>query len=411
MKPGLSVGQSAELHWQVSPERTIALGGGRATVFSTPSMINLMEHAARAALEPFLDTSEETVGVDVMVKHLAATPLNAGVRGVATVTRVDNRLIDFDITAFDSSEQIGQGTHRRAVIDVDKLAKRLEQQKGGVAVSAAQVVPEPVIRPNAGEMPPLSVVQCTVANGVATVAMNRPAVLNVMDPAMGRELRQVVDWLAGHAESVRVVVLTGAGRAFCAGDDLKAIQTLPIEEAEAWNVRQCDLLMSLQRIPQPIIAAINGPCFGGGAVLACACDFRLASRNATFGMPEAKHGWVPSFGIPQLAAVVGKANALDLCLRGRTITAERALAIGLVNEIAPPAMLARSVDAFARELMALAPVSLRETRQLIQRIVPDATSFTETLTHAAYTRCLRTQDAREGLAAFFEKRPPKFQGK
>lgn len=410
MLPGLQVGHTAEILWEVLPERTIALAGGRATVFSTPSMINLMEHAARKALQPYLEPNEESVGVDVQVKHLAASPLSAAVRGVAKVTRIEGKSIDFDLSAFDSAEQIGQGVHRRAVIDVDKFAKRLEQ-KGGAAVSASAIVPEPILRPNTGELPAMSAVQCSVANGVATVTMNRLSVLNVMDPTMGRELRAVVDWLAGHETIARVVVLTGAGRAFCAGDDLKSIQTLPQNEAEAWNVRQADLLMALQRLPQPIIAAINGPCFGGGVVLACACDFRIASRSATFGMPEARHGWVPSFGVPQLAAVVGKANALDLCLRGKTINAERAAAIGLVNEITPPAMLPRTAESWTKELLSIAPVSLRETRQLIHRIVPDATSFTETMTQAAYIRCLRTADSKEGLAAFFEKRPPKFIGK
>src|SRR5690348_5769341 len=115
MRPGLYLNHSATLDWQVTPERGIALAGGRAAVFSTPSMINLMEHAARAALEPFLDRNEESVGVDVQVKHLAATPLLSAVRGVATVTRVEGKLIDFDVAAFDSAEQIGKGTHRRAV--------------------------------------------------------------------------------------------------------------------------------------------------------------------------------------------------------------------------------------------------------------------------------------------------------
>jgi enoyl-CoA hydratase/carnithine racemase len=277
-------------------------------------------------------------------------------------------------------------------------------------VSSA-IVPEAVLRPNMGELPAMQTVQLSVRDGVATVVMNRPNALNVMDPQMGRELRAAVDWLAGHADEARVVVLTGAGRAFCAGDDLKAIQTLSIEEAEAWNVRQCELLMSFQRLPQVVIAAINGPCFGGGLVLACSCDVRLASRSATFGMPEAKHGWVPSFGVPQLAAVAGKAAAIELCLRGKTLTADKAAATGLVNEIAPPAMLARVVDTWAKDLLAIAPVSLAETKRLMHRIVPDATSFSETLTQGAYAKCLRTEDAREGLAAFFEKRAPKFKGK
>jgi enoyl-CoA hydratase/carnithine racemase/predicted thioesterase len=411
VKAGLRIGHSAELHWNVDAPRAIALGGGRAAVFSTPSMIALMEYAARAGLEPFLDQSEESVGMEVSVRHVAATPLGAAVRGVATVTRIEGRVIDFDVNAYDASETIGQGTHRRAVIDIEKFAKRLSEQKGASAMSTALMVPEPVLKPNPGDLPPMTTITFSWRDGVGTLALNRPTVLNAMNPQMTTELRALVDWLAGHADEVRVVVLTGAGRAFCAGDDLKAIAALPPDEADRWNVRQAELLMALQRLPQATIAAINGACFGGGLVLASSCDLRLASRTATFGMPEAKLGWVPSFGIPQLAAVAGKAVALELCLRCRTIAAERALAMGLVHEIAPPAMLARAVDAAAKDLLSLAPTALRETRQLIHRIVPDASGFTETLTQSAYARCIRTADAREGLTAFEQKRSPKFQGR
>jgi enoyl-CoA hydratase/carnithine racemase/predicted thioesterase len=411
VKPGLRVGHSAELHWEVDPSRAIALGGGRVAVFSTPAMVGLMEYAARAGLEPFLEPSEESVGMEISVRHVAATPLGAAVHGVVTVTRIEGRVIDFNVTAYDASETIGQGTHRRAVIDVEKFAKRLGEQKGAPAMTEALMVPEPVLKPNSGDLPPMTTITYSWRDGVGTLALNRPTVLNAMNPQMTTELRALVDWLAGHADQVRIVVLTGAGRAFCAGDDLKAIAALPPDEADRWNVRQAEMLMSLQRLPQATIAAINGACFGGGLVLASSCDLRLASRSAAFGMPEAKLGWVPSFGIPQLAAVAGKAAALELCLRCRTISAERALAMGLVHEIAPPAMLARAVDAAAKDLLSLAPTALRETRQLVHRIVPDASSLTETLTQSAYGRCIRTADAREGLAAFEQKRSPKFQGR
>jgi enoyl-CoA hydratase/carnithine racemase/predicted thioesterase len=413
VKSGLRVGHSAELHWEVDPSRAIALGGGRVTVFSTPAMIGLMEYAARAGLEPFLEPDEESVGMEVSVRHVAATPLGATVRGVATVTRVEGRVIDFDVTAHDAGESIGQGTHRRAVIDVEKFANRLVEQKGAAIMTAAAtpIVSEPVLKPNPGDLPPMTTITFSGRDGVGTLALNRPTLLNAMNPQMTTELRAVVDWLAGHAEQVRVAVLTGAGRAFCAGDDLKAIAALPPDEADRWNVRQAELLMAFQRLPQATIAAINGPCFGGGLVLASSCDLRLASRSATFGMPEAKLGWVPSFGIPQLAAVAGKAAALELCLRCRTISSERALAMGLVHEIAPPAMLARAVDAAAKDLLSLAPTALRETRQLVHHILPDASSFTETQTQSAYGRCIRTADAREGLAAFEQKRGARFTGR
>src|SRR5262249_53354392 len=156
--------------------------------------------------------------------------------------------------------------------------------------------------------------------------------------------------------------------------------------------------------------------FGGGLVLAASCDLRLASRSASFGMPEARLGWVPSFGIPQLAAVAGEAAALGLWLRCRPVSAERALAVGLGPEIAPPALLARAggagaVEGGGRGLLSLAPAALRQTRQLVPRIVPDASGSTETLTQAAYGRCIRTADAREGLAAFEQKRAAKFRGR
>jgi enoyl-CoA hydratase/carnithine racemase len=141
-----------------------------------------------------------------------------------------------------------------------------------------------------------------------------------------------------------------------------------------------------------------------------ACDFRIAARSATFGLPEAKLGWPPSFLVAGLVSIVGKANAIDLCLRGETFDAERAKTIGLVSEIVPPMMLMRSAEKIAKDLLALSPGALKTTRQLLQQITPGSTPWTETVTHSAYLSCLETADAREGLAAFIEKRPAKFSG-
>jgi len=409
MKDGLSIGHVGTLAWDVTPDRTIGLGGGRAVVFSTPSMINLMEHAARAALGPYLDDNEESVGVDVSVTHLAATPAGGVVRGEARVTGIDGRLISFDIAAFDAAEQIGRGAHRRAVINVDKFARKLAE-KGAPAVTAVgrRSVNEPVLKPDRGELPRTEALGVAVAGQVMTITLNRPAALNAINPQMSGELRKLLDWLAGHPEAVRVVIVTGAGKGFCAGDDMKLMDVHTVEQAEAWNVSEAELFLAFQRVPQTFIAAINGPCFGGGIVLAVACDFRIASRAATFGMPEVKLGWPPAFALPQLAALVGKANALDLCLRCPTIAAERALAIGLVGEVVAPNLVMRTAEARAAELLAMAPIALRETRLLIHRIVPNATPLTETLTNAAYVRCLQTQDTKEGLASFREKRKAKY---
>jgi enoyl-CoA hydratase/carnithine racemase/predicted thioesterase len=406
MRSGLRPGHSAELVWDVTAERSIGLGGGRVPVFSTPSMIMLMELAARAALAPFLEPGEESVGMDVSIQHLGATPVGSAVRGIARVTAVDGKQISFDVEAHDAHEPIGRGTHKRGVIQVERFAQKL-QSKGGIAVGTRLVAP-PELKPLAGDLPTFETLRVEVKQKIAYVTLNRPKQRNAINQAMSRELDTLLNWLAGHPSEARVVILTGDGPAFCAGNDLKQISGDPIDKKEEWNIEEARLSLALQEIPQPVIAAINGPCFGGGLMLTVACDFRIAARSATFGLPEAKLGWPPSFLIGALASIVGKANAIDLCLRGETFDAERARVIGLVSEVTAPIMLLRTAEKIARDLLALPPEALRATRRLLQQISPGSTPWTETITHDAYMKCLATPDATEGLSAFIEKRPPKF---
>jgi enoyl-CoA hydratase len=397
-----------ELTRRVTGERTIALGGGRATVFSTPAMIDLMEHAARACVATYLDESEETVGMDVNVTHLAATPIGATVRAVARITGINDRVIDFDIEAFDESAQIGRGTHRRAVINVDRFAQKLHQK--GDAVSFMPVN-DPQITPDTKPIPTFSTLSTLIDAGVMTLTLNRPDRLNAINPTMSGELRALVDWLAGHEELVRVVVVTGAGKGFCAGDDLKRMLEHSIDEAQRWNVSEAELFLAMQKLAQPLIAKINGACFGGGIVIALSCDLRIAASSARFGMPEVNMGWPPSFAIPLLSSAVGKPRAIELCLRGHTIDAREAAGIGLVHRIVPAMMLDRTVSGIAKELVSKPPLALRETRRLLHATLPDITPWTETRTNASYIRSLTHPDAKEGLAAFIEKRPPRFTGR
>ena len=170
------------------------------------------------------------------------------------------------------------------------------------------------------------------------------------------------------------------------------------------------MYLAFEQLPQVMIAAVHGPSLGGGCVAACSCDFRIAAMNAVFGMPEVKLGWAPGYGVSQLTHLVGKARALELCLTGKQITAQRALEWGLVHEIVSPQRLDLAVREFADKLLAIAPAALRETKRLIHLDEGTQPKISYLADTAAYIRCLGTKDAREGIAAFEEKRPAIFRG-
>lgn len=407
MRSGLIPGMTAQLTWRVSPETTIHLAADRrdgAVVFATPSMINLMEHAARELLAPFLEDHEESVGVTVNVEHLAATPLGASVTAKARVTAVNGKLIDFEITARDGLDQIGRGTHRRAIIGVEKFAARLQEKARKLPEAA--IVPTP-LTVNSGALPSLPTIEVSTLGAVCRVTLNRPAKLNAVNVQMTADWEQLNAWLAGHPE-IRVVILAGAGTAFCAGDDVPEVGTLPIDVARELSWRQARLYLAWERLPQVFIAAIHGPAMGGGCVAAYSCDFRIATHAATFGMPEIKLGWPPGYGLAQLTALIGKARALNLCLTGRTISATEAHTIGLLHEVVPSNRLSAATEALTAQLLAMPAEALRETKRLIhadEGTVPKQTYLADT---AGYIRCLEMPDAQEGIAAFREKRRPRF---
>lgn len=410
MRPGLTIGTSGKLDLIVGGSDVIFLGASQpagAIVFSTPAMINLMEHAAREALRPFLEPGEESVGATVSVEHLAATPINAAVRAEARVTSLEGRLIDFEISAFDGLDQIGRGTHRRAVILTERFARKLQEKTS--QLKEGSVLPVPV-EANRASLPPLKTLLVEQSGSVVTVTLNRPSKLNAVDRQMTSDLEALNAWLAGHPE-IRVVMITGSGDAFCAGDDVVEVGTLDLAEATRLSHRQASLYLAWERLPQVFIAAVNGFAFGGGCVLAYSCDFRIAAHSSRFSMPEIKLGWPPGYGIAQLTALIGKSRSLELCLTGKQITAQQAHQYGLVHEVVPQARVMATAKELAQELMAQPAEALRLTKQLLhadEGTQPKQAFLADT---AAYIHCLGQPDAKEGIAAFTEKRKPKFGGR
>jgi enoyl-CoA hydratase len=405
MKPGLRIGQIGELTWIVDPTMTISFGElSQATVLSTPAMILLMERAAREALRPVLGADEESVGVEVHVEHLSPAPLGATVRGFASVDGIDGRRVEFSVKAYHGDREIGRGTHRRAVVSVSRLLENVAKlsDKGDWAMTLA---------PNHGELPDLKTVLVSVTDRIATVTLNRPRSLNAVNRLMTSELERIVEWLAGHPAEVRVVMLAGAGEAFCAGDDVIELPSLSSTEARELSLRQANLYLAFERLPQPLIAVVNGAAYGAGCVAAMSCDLRLASHSARFAMPEIALGWPPGYGIAQLTALVGKARALELCLRGEPISAAVAHEWGLVNAVVPGATLWLQARKLAARLIELPAEALRETKRLVHADEGQLPKVTHRADTEAYLRCLELPDAQEGMAAFAEKRKPRFEGK
>jgi len=245
--------------------------------------------------------------------------------------------------------------------------------------------------------------------GVAQILMSRADVFNAFDEAMIAELDAAFDSLIAD-DSVRVIVLAGAGKHFSAGADLNWMQRAS-NESQQWNLadarRFAAMLGKIDACPKPTLARVQGAALGGGVGLVCACDLAIAADNARFAVSEARFGILPAVIAPYLTNAVGKRHARRLALTMTRISAVEALQIGLVHQVDTLEDLDTLVDAAAEELLAGGPNAQREIKALFAQLeVGPVTAEVRELTAQTISRVRATPEAREGIAAFLDKRPP-----
>ncbi|MNL18564.1 putative enoyl-CoA hydratase echA8 [compost metagenome] len=251
-------------------------------------------------------------------------------------------------------------------------------------------------------------VELTREGPYAMLTLNRPEALNALSFEILGQIREALDEAAKW--DVRALIITGSGnKAFCAGADIKELQGRSLSQQRSGLNAGQQTFAKLDQFPVPSIAALNGYTFGGGLELALACTFRVASANAKMGLPEVKLGLMPGYGGTQrLPRVVGQARAMELILTGRTITAEEALGMGLINRLAETDALSASIT-FADQFSSHSKAAVSFARQAVERAwgshLVDGLKIEADLATLAF----QTADANEGMAAFVEKRPPQFE--
>ncbi len=246
---------------------------------------------------------------------------------------------------------------------------------------------------------------------VLLVTLNRPEVLNAFDMELTEELYRLEAHLQRDPGQVRCAVLTGAGRAFSAGGDLKARNTQTVEE---WTLQHeiGERFIEMHIASTiPWIAAVNGICFAGGLEIALACDFIYAAQDARFALTECRVGIMPGgMGTQTLPRAIGERRAKELILSAQPFDAEQALAWGMVNRVCAPGDLLAEALGTAAQIAANAPLSVRQAKKAIHYGLQTDLRTGSRLELEAYYRLLDTNDRREGIAAFNEKRSPVFQG-
>lgn len=243
---------------------------------------------------------------------------------------------------------------------------------------------------------------------LATLTFNRPEKLNALNAEMLQEVTQALTALEAEP-AIRVLILTGQGRAFIAGADVRQFLEFDARQAYEFAHLALQVVNRLAALPIPVIAAVNGFALGGGCEVALACDLIYASDKATFGQPEINLGLMPGIGGSQrLARLVGKGLAKDLCLTGRAVSAAEALAMGLAARVFPAESLLPECRKIALELAAKSRLALGHLKRVINLgFNLDLASALELETQA-FGLCFATPDPHEGVRAFLEKRPPKF---
>jgi enoyl-CoA hydratase len=257
----------------------------------------------------------------------------------------------------------------------------------------------------------MSVVLKDKDGGVCVLTLNRPDKLNALNVEMLATLELALVELDNDS-SVRCVVLTGAGeKAFVAGADIATMQDMTSMQAKSFSDMGHRVCARLERAHYPIIGAVNGFALGGGCELALACDFLYASEKAKFGQPEVNLGVMPGFGGTQrLSRRVGEARARELCYTGDAIDASEALRIGLVNRVLPPSELLAAAKATAAKICTKGPLAVSQVKRTILRGADVPLEIANELEAQAFATLFDTEDQREGMRAFLDKRAASFKG-
>ena len=246
---------------------------------------------------------------------------------------------------------------------------------------------------------------------VATVTINRPKALNALNQETLEEILRCFQELAEN-QAIRVVIVTGGGdKAFVAGADIAFMEKLSPLAARCFALLGQQVLSTIENLPQPVIAAVNGFALGGGCELALACDIRLASDNARFGQPEVNLGVMPGFGGSQrLPRLIGRGRANELLFSGDIIDAQEAGRIGLVNRVVPQAQLLPSCREMAERIASRGPVAVRLCKEAVNNGVEIDLARACQYEADQFALCFTSDEQKEGMRAFLEKRPAKFQG-
>ena len=257
-------------------------------------------------------------------------------------------------------------------------------------------------------------IQIATADCIQTITLNRPDRLNAFIGHMRRDLAEAIEH-AGSDRNVRVVIITGAGRAFCAGGDIafmaELMQRRNAEEFSRILGAGRRVILAIRQMTKPVIASVNGPASGAGCNLALACDLRIASTNATFSQSFAKVGLHPDWGgtyfLPRL---VTPNKACEMFFLGESIDAEEAARLGMVNQVVGPEELESATLELAQRLRAAPPIALAAAKHAVY--MSQASELEEMLRYEteAQLRCFESDDGHEGIHAFLEKREPKFTG-
>ena len=246
-----------------------------------------------------------------------------------------------------------------------------------------------------------------IEDRIATLTLNRPEVLNAMDPATYAEITDAFLEIEDN-DDIRVGIVTGAGeKAFTAGADLKLMHTGSFDDDEwtPWRPTRWDFGLSTTK---PLVAAVNGFALAGGLELALICDVRIASTNAKFGTPEVKWNLLDGYGAFKLPRVVGLSAAMEMLLTGEFIDAEEALRVGLISHIYSPDQLMTEARRLAERIRDNGPMAVRMTKELVERGLTSSLENHFRIMHEYYSRVDRTSDQKEGLSAFVQKRRPEY---